>query len=164
MSQGNNEATGIIFAISIVCVLGYMLVLAFAAFTLFVAFVLTIIALLAWNTPRRIGKWIITPDEARSFVYRGLAGAGLVPAFWIFCCVIFDLPFHGDLLLPVALFGYVLGSVGITLLEDEEPLETQVVPMQTAVPEQLPTPNALPAPPKPPFRYATWDDEEARGK
>lgn len=155
MSSKNNDesaAIGMAFA-----TLG-LAALFFFALLAFLALAFTVLALLAWNTPLRLGSVVIKPEEARDFVGRGLIGMALAPTFWAFCCLLFGLPFDWDYLGYLLLGGYTLGSLVFELLaaEDEPPA---VHPAQTKTP-------ALPAPPAQrtieaePFRFASWDDEE----
>lgn len=144
--------------------LALIAVLMLVAFYLlmFVAFVLSIICFFAWNKPVRIGKHVLMPEEARSFVKRGLAGAFLFPAFIIFLEVFFGIRVNGDYLMHIVMGGYMLGSVGYEMFigggNDEQ------VPAQTIIPpnQQIAPPPSPPAPPRPPFRFASWNDEDGR--
>ena len=165
MSQKNDETIGIAMIVGVIGAVFYVMALFFAAAALFLTFVVTLAALFAWNKPRRILNYTLYPWEARQFVYRGLAGAGVVPAFWLFCCAVFDLPFHGEYFHLVALGGYMLGSTGMQILL-EQAQEGQAEPPAgyDALPQIAAEPKALPSPPKKMFRYASWDDEEENGR
>ncbi|PSM16693.1 hypothetical protein [Nitratireductor sp. StC3] len=159
-SNNNNGDVGMAVGL-VVAGLACLALMAFFA-AAFIAFVMTVLALFAWNRPLRIGrKFVITPEEARGFVKRGLAGMGLVPFFFVLLDVLLGVTIEWDFLPYMALFGYVAGSLGIEVLMAE---------MDDAVPDQawpqeqrpaLPEPETRPVAEKPaPFRYATWDDEE----
>lgn len=165
MSQNNqNDASagiGLVFA-----GIGILALVAFAAFA-FIAFALTALAIFAWNKPRRLGrKIVIQPEEARAFVFRGLVGMGLVPAFVFFVNVFQNVHIEWQYLSHMMVFGYVAGSLGIEVLmadqsdaaeSDETRQVQQVTPLQ---PEQR---VLRPIEPEP-FRYASWEDEEENGR
>lgn len=188
MSQQNNNSAGMGLAV-VATVLG-LLALAFALVAAFITFVLTIICALVWESgkPFRCGSLHITPDEARLFIVRGLAGAFLVPAFALFCVVVTATPIRDDAWLYLVLGGYIIGSLGMEWL-DSQGEESPALPQVEIVPPpaQLPPPAAeasregrvtyrrydSPEPrcpavekfdptlnPKREFRFASWDDEE----
>lgn len=172
MSQNNNdEATAIGMVFAMIGVFIMMVGFAILALAAFASFVLTILALCAWNKPLSLGKVTIEPHEARAFVGRGVFGAFVVPAFVLFCDVLFGLGVDWNYALHIAGVGYVLGSIGVEILmaEDEEGQAGQPsVPAQQQLPGQSqpsPEPQYLPptagSQPAYKFRYATWDDEEA---
>lgn len=161
MSQRNDETAGFAMAMGLiggVALLFFLMVFAIASF---LAFVFTIISLCAWNKPLHLGEYVVTPDTARAFVYRGLAGAVIAPTFWLFCCLIFQMPFQGEYLHFVVLAGYVVGSIGIEALGEFDQARGPEITRPT-VGKEVGASRALPAPPKEAFRYATWDDEEER--
>ena len=133
-----------------------------AAFT---CFVFTILALLAWNGPLKLGKIVIEPAEAREFIYRGLAGAVLVPAFAFLCAVLFQEPGIIPFLGYLALAGYVLGSLGLEywMGQVEPDFAGQPQAPHGILPPEVQQ-RALPPTQSAPFRYASWDDEEANGQ
>lgn len=151
-SNDENAAIGVVVAVIAFAALFFFALLAF------VALVFTVLALLAWKKPLRLGRFVITPDEAHAFVGRGLIGMALLPTFWAFCCILFGLPFEGDYLGYLLIGGYTLGSVGIEILSaDDDPPAAS--PVHT--PPALPTPaDKAPAAEEEPFRFASWDDEE----
>ncbi len=155
MSSNNNDNSAIGAAIGFAAIgMAVMALFLFAAFA-FLALILTILSLIAWNRPLAMGKWIITPQEARGFILRGLAGLWLAPAFILFCDVIFQLGVNWNYLPHMMGVGYVLGSVGwetITLNSSAAEPQVEILPPARQIQHQ---PNE-PAP----FRYASWDDEE----
>jgi hypothetical protein len=162
MSSNNNENSAIAGAIALV-VAGIYLLAIFALMALiFVSLVLTILCFFAWNSPVTLGKWTLEPDEARGFVYRGLAGACLLPAFVVFLGVFFGVQINDDYALHTVLIGYALGSIGIDILvalnssEAAPPHQTIIPPSQRLAPPQEETP------PRVPFRFASWDDEDGK--
>ncbi|MDJ0387330.1 hypothetical protein QMO56_04310 [Roseomonas sp. E05] len=181
MSSNNNSNEGAVLAMGFALV-GFA-ILAMAAFifalAVFVSFIFTIFCLLAWNQPFTLGKLHITPEEARRFVGRGLLGMVLVPVFALFCALLFQFWIKPDFWPYLIVGGYALGSIGveIALAQDQA---VQVMPPQGAIPptidgvaERMPphgphgsSPNApsggasAQRPKEPPFRYASWDDDE----
>lgn len=163
MSQNNNdESTMIAMGLAFIGVAAMALAFVFAAIIAFAAFLFTILAILAWSKPLRLGRLVIEPEEAQAFVYRGLIGAVSVPAFLLFCAIVFDLRIEWNYLFHFMLAGYVLGSVGVEIAMAEENGSSRAVhPQQShqVLPPQ-PAQRALPPAAREPFRYASWDDEE----
>lgn len=155
MSQNNDNSAAMGFAF-VGAILAFALLFIFA-FLAFIAFGLTILALLAWNEPFRMGKITIEPHEARAFVGRGLIGAVVLPVFVVFTSILFGVPINDDYWLYFVIGGYVGGSIGVEMLsaEDNPQNISPIVP---------PMPNRLPPSPdpvqRPPFQFASWDDEE----
>lgn len=157
-NNNSNEAGGLALVLAFIGAMAIM----FAVVLAFFAFVLTIIAIFAWNSPLRLGKWVVTPEEARAFVGRGIVGAIMVPAFCLFCEVVFQVPIVWDYLAYMMVGGYTLGSLGIAIMiaEDEAPsAPVTYIPPQPQLP---PAPRPVLSAPKEPFRFASWNDEEGR--
>jgi hypothetical protein len=157
-SQNNNEMNGLAVVFAFIGVAIAMAAAIIAVIACFITFVFTILALFAWNRPLPLGKHILTPAEARGFVYRGLAGAVLVPAFAIFCVVFFNVFIPGEALPYLIVGGYVAGSLGIEVLmaqDSNAQAPIDVTPPPSAAPPGLSAPRQ-------PFEYARWDDEDAR--
>lgn len=157
MSQNNNSDPGPGF---VLLAMGAALVI-FFVFLAFASLVLTIVAFFAWNNPVTIGKRTFYPHEARAFVLRGLAGLVLGPIFAIFCSILFEVKIENYLWGYIFLASYTLCSIGYEMMRDDS--GDEVKPFV----EVLPPPLSPPPPPKPdaheaPFRFASWDDEEAR--
>ncbi|MBP0615695.1 hypothetical protein [Jiella mangrovi] len=139
----------------------------------FLAVIMTILALCAWMKPLKLGSITVEPHEARLFIYRGLAGAVLVPAFVVFSAILIGFKINPDWWFYMVVGGYVVGSVGIAILEASNEDEDKA---EDAPP--MPAPSALepparvrhegrepvrmkgPARSAEPFRFASWDDEE----
>lgn len=160
----DDESSAIAVAFGFLGVFAMVFMMIFLAFLAFVAFLLTIASLFAWNKPRRYGKFVVTPEEARAFVYRGLIGIVALPAFAIFCAALFNLDLDWDAIMPYLLLaGYVGGSLGIEILfadsEQSAPPPAPYVPPQPQIPDAR---RALPRPvnQEKGFHYASWDDEE----
>lgn len=163
MSQ-NNENSGMMFALALVCTMAVFLLVVVYAIGVFISAGLTILALCAWNKPLTTGKHTLTPEEARPFVYRGLVGMVVAPVFIIFLELMFQLRINGDYLPHIIIGGYVLGSLGIQILIEQEreankAAQSEIIPPHVFT--QPPEPPAMPRPERPPFEYASWDDEEA---
>jgi hypothetical protein len=140
----------------------------FFALLAFISLCLTVLCLLAWNRTLTIGKLSITPNEARGFIGMGFIGACLLPCFVWFCAVVFKVQIVPDYWPHIILAGYTLGSLGyVQHLEDEEAkaaaAAAPVMPVQNA---QITPPPRMDESPRdagrPAFRYAQWDDGEAR--
>lgn len=164
MSQNNknDEMTIVIMIFSVIGMVALAFFLMVAAVLGFLCFIMTILSLIAWNRPLNLGRLSIQPEQAREFVLRGLLFALTIPAFYIFCGFIFDYPILLEAIGYIALGGYVFGSIGIELMDEDErtvtaPPATYHPPQQQALPPTQPQ-RYLPAPE--PFRYASWDDEE----
>lgn len=165
MSQ-NNDNSGAAMGIAFVLAGLPCIALVIFAVLAFLALVLTIVAICAWNNPVRLFGQTLYPSEARAFVGRGLVGTFLLPAFIVFCEVMFEVRFPWDIYGQYVLMGgYTLGSVGIEIMMAEEGGTSSTVEIYdppAAPPSRLPEPpRALPGPEsKEPFRYASWDDED----
>jgi hypothetical protein len=160
MSSQNDETKGLIMVFAFVGAILYTMVI-FAIIALaFLSLVLTVVCLFAWNQPRRIGKHILTPQEARGFVKRGFIGAFLLPSFCIFLELFANVRINGDYLLHIVLGGYALGSIGIEILLSQD---ADNAPAQTIIPQsQQIAPPQQHEPPRIPFRFASWEDEDGR--
>lgn len=176
----NNDNSGAAIGVAIIVAVAVSIAAFIYAVAVFAAFVLSVVCLFAWNEPRSIGSITITPDEARSFVKRGLWGAFLVPVFLLFCEVALSFHANPDYLIYLMLAGYAAGSLGIEMLianvPDTEPTIEQLPapPAQIAPPRGfyppakttfIPTPDSPKAPEEPQrncrcFTFASWDDEE----
>ena len=160
-SNSNNsaEVTGFAFVIAIIGIAG-MFLFALAAFA---ALVLSVIAFFAWNKPLRLGKHTLMPEEARAFVRNGLIGAALAPVFCLFLELMFGIRINSDYLPQIVLGGYTLGSLGVEFLFEEEQQAAQahdIVPLERLPAASPPQRMERPAPVEP-FRFASWDDEDA---
>lgn len=172
MSQNNNdEGAGIALVFGLIGAVFWMIGLFVIALAGFAAFVLTILCFCAWNSPLTIGPMTITPEEARGFVGRGVFGAFAVPAFVLFSDILFGLGVDWNYAFHIAAFGYVLGSIGFEILmaesQNDQSNQSQALPphQQISAPPRSPEPEYLPPSTQgqsgQPFRYASWDDEEA---
>jgi hypothetical protein len=171
MSSRNDETSGMIFVVAIIGAAAYAFIFLVFMIAAFVTFVLTLLCLHAWFKPRAIRNVILMPEEARSFIKRGLLGALMLPAFAVFLEIIFDLRINADVLPYLAALGYMGGSLGIEILMAEEEASPPVVnaPRQHVLAPSRPVERIVLAPPRqrkqsgerhPSFDYATWDDEE----
>lgn len=69
MSSNNNDngaVMGIAFVMAILAFIGLFIFAVLA----FLACILTVLAVLAWNKPLKLGKHSLEPEEARMFVLR----------------------------------------------------------------------------------------------
>jgi hypothetical protein len=119
---------------------------------------LTVAALGAWNKPDRLGPLVIQPEDARAFIARGLIGAASTLGL-LYLAKLFGFEMVGRDMYPVAaIFGYALGSIG-GYWED---MKTRQQAEESATPTIEFLPPAPPPVQKPEFRFASWDDEDAR--
>ncbi len=162
MSSRNDETSSMTMGIAFVLACVYAMVVFAIVILMFVSLVLSVVALFAWNTPRRLGNHVLMPQAARAFVYRGLAGAFLLPIFCLFLDVLFGIRIDGNYLPHILLAGYALGSLGVEILwamnEDNQASTATYIPPS----QQIAPPPQAPSPPLVPFRFASWDDEDGR--
>jgi hypothetical protein len=150
----------------------FLAAFAFAAIA-FIALILTLWAIAAWERPVTLFRHTLTPPEAKSIFFRGAIGAGILPLFVIFLAVLFKLRINNELLVYFGIGGYSLGSdlfASFTTQESAEGTEKEVTTPALLPPEPVRSRTIDAQPPKPsasdqqlqlpPFRFATWDDEE----
>lgn len=161
MSSQNDDSKGMIMVFAFVGAVFYMMaIFAMILFT-FISLVLTVICFSAWNRPRRLGNHVLMPEEARNFVWRGINGAFLAPLFCIFLELFANIIINADYLPHIIVGGYALGSLGCAIVWAEE--QSAIEPTQTIIPpSQQIAPLRSEEPPRPPFRFASWDDEDGR--
>lgn len=163
MQNQNDEKSMAIMAVAFIATIGLILFAFIFAILAFISLLLTGVCLAAWEKEVRIGSWVLTPDEAHLFVYRGLAGAVLVPLFALFVQGVYGVRINPDFWLYFVLGGYALGSLGIELMmqSNEEASQGAVEVMPPPLPSTTAKPRIMPPQPDaPPFRFARWDDEE----
>lgn len=163
MSQRNDEASGLAMAFAFVGVAALFMAAIIFALLAFAALVLTVLSFIAWNRELKIGTLIITPDEARQFVKRGIIGAFVLPAFVAFAAMLFGLKVDPDFWFYIVIAGYSLGSVGIAILEAQEAERQASAGASMMVPQPPPVPlkpQPVASETPPPFRFASWDDED----
>ncbi|MCB8838080.1 hypothetical protein [Aurantimonas sp. VKM B-3413] len=166
MASHNSNESGIgpaaAFAIAGVALAAVIL---FAALT-FLSLIMTVLALIAWTRPLKLGSITIAPEDARSFVYNGLAGLILLPVFALFCSLFLGFPIAPREWFYIVIGGYVAGSAGLAILKasvdaatdtttDEPPARVR---FQGSEPVRMKGPVRSTQPE--PFRFAEWDDEE----
>ncbi len=137
-----------------------MVAIALFAVLAFAALIMTVLCFIAWNRQISIGDWELNPDEARAFIFRGIIGAILAPAFIGFCDIVFELQANWSYWPYFVGVGYVLASMGVYIITEAD--DTTGSNPVDITPPRIPTapPKGLPRPDAPPFRYASWDDEE----
>lgn len=164
MSQNNAKDELTAIAIVFAFIGGMVMVAAIFFFALFafIALVMTCICFFAWNSPLTIGTWTLGPDEARGFVYRGLIGAFLLAAFAVFVAVMFQIRITDEAVPYILLIGYTLGSLGLEIAMAQD-ADQPAPPNQTIIPpgQQIAPPQDY-TPPRVPFRFASWDDEDGK--
>jgi hypothetical protein len=161
MSNRNDGSSEFAMTAGILAASALLLFFVFYVLALIVAIGFTVIAVCAWNKPRRIAGHVITPAEARFFVHAGMAGTFLAPLLVWFICALFGLPVREDMWLHFFFGGYAFGSIVLTKLADDAGLFAAPPSEDATVPTVAIAPPAPPVPPQAePFRYARWDDEE----
>jgi hypothetical protein len=150
----------------------------FAAASAFIAAIMSIVCLMAWERPIELFGHTLTPQEARGFIKRGLAGALIAPGFVIFASGFLQVPIRSDAWPYIVVGGYVIGSLVIGYFIGKAELEAAQQAQEAASLQALSPPVQSDRPvhtidarasitpvseeqvqPQP-FRFATWDDEE----
>jgi hypothetical protein len=157
MSNRNDENAAMGVAVAAI---GFAFMFFFALLA-FAALVWTILSIFAWNKPLKLGPIDIQPHEARRFVGRGIVGMAIIPAFAIFCVMLFDLRIDWSFWWSYLLIGgYTAGSVGIEILADDDD-ETIVATPATPPSPMITRPQRYMDMREPPsHRFAKWDDGE----
>lgn len=146
------------------------------AVAVLVACIMTRFCVVVWfyNTPVTIFGETLTPDEAKRFVVRGVAGALIVPGVTLFVCGFYGLQMWPEAWPYLVVGGYVLGSLVVGYFVEKARLEArqqqaemQVLPPPEQSARTVRSSELTPSGPSPsanaqpePFRFATWDDEE----
>jgi hypothetical protein len=160
MSSRNDDNSPGILVLALIGALAYVALLVVAFIASLVAFVMTFMCLYAWMRPARSKPFCIERAEGRSFILRGLAGAVLVPAFFVFLEIVFGIYVRVEYAFHFMAAGYILGSVGIEILMAQE--QSAAAQASAAQLQNISQQEQRALPPAPPqFRYASWDDEEA---
>jgi hypothetical protein len=144
--------------------------LAMAALFLFfvaavISFVFTLVCIWAWNEERPFFGETITPQEARSFIAWGVAGAVLAGAFGL---ILNANDLGSDSAPWLAIGGYTFGSLGwaawYSQQQERQKQEAAQQAMLSAMqrPAQPPRQEPRISEPLQDFEYASWDDEEPR--
>ena len=116
----------------------------------------TLLSLYAWNKPRVVGEKTITPEDARAFLSGACTGLAVTFVVVTLIAAVLNWNIGGNALAVGGLFGYAAGGIeAVDALEKKQAQKhkAQILP---------PLPRTVPPPPpvnKPPFRYASWDDE-----
>ena len=172
MSSGSNDNNGggaaLVFGLFIAVAYIVFLAIVFGLVILAVAF--TVLSIVAWNRPLRIHKWVLTPAEARAFIKRGLFWMFATPVAFALLDIFTALALEDRHFPLLMMFGYTFGSVVLEYLlysdgeSERRPLIEYLPPESTPRRDVLPAPtpenSVQPAPAPPPFRFASWDDEE----
>lgn len=169
--NSNDDLSGIFIVFGLIgamfyvmiLVIGFVVVLGVALLTL----ALTVVSIIAWNRPVRAFGNIVTPQEARSFIIRGLHGLWIFPVALVWLSILTGVRINWDYLWAYLAIGYILGSLGVELIpthdDNGQPL-IEILPPDYQPPalKALPPParEERPAPEPEPFRFASWDDEE----
>jgi len=163
MSSQNNEAQGMAVALGLIGAAFFFAAMIVFAVAAFLALVMTLVAFYAWDKPRKVFGETIYPHEARAFVYGGVAGTFLLPVFAVFAALLFKFQIPEHIWPYLFIGGYVGGSIGIAYLQEQAKAQgAHFNPPADVKPSVPPSPTASLGGPRPPFEYASWDDEERR--
>lgn len=162
MSSKNDDATALG---AVGAVFGIVAIFFFAVLA-FIALVYTILAILAWDRPIKIGPLSMTPEYARRYLAWSVAGAIVVPVFAVFSEWLLNIHIRDNLWFYIVVGGYILGAIAMEMHDEEEKKAAALRPLPPVLPQppvRQPEPlRGLPRPQAQPFRFASWDDEEAR--
>ncbi|UIN35502.1 hypothetical protein [Methylobacterium oryzae] len=163
----NGKSNEFAFTLALIGAAIYVIAAFILTFALFASLCLTVLCLFAWNKPLRLFGHILTPEEAREFVGRGILGMVLIPSFILFATIILRIPISDDVW-PFLIFGsYTVGSLSLAFDERDDNDDTSqlqllkgsdITSAQAAADTEYQIAPVKPA--APPFRFATWDDEE----
>ena len=156
MASRNSESSEMAGAIGLVVMFVAFAAIAILAVGAFVALIVTVLCLFAWKRPLRFGKRVLTPSQARAFVYGGMIGAAAVPGFVAFMGMFLDVSKFWQYWHYMMIFGYTMGA--FIAVDDDDEIEIQSVNFPE--PQQQIAPP--PASPSRPFTFASWEDEEGR--
>lgn len=161
MSSNNNDNGGAFLGIAFVCAALWFMMIAAYAIACFFAVIFTILSFIAWHRPLRLGKLALHPHEARRFVGCGIVGAIGLPAFVIFCTILFERDVPDEWWFYIVTGGYAFGSIGLSMMLEGDDDDAEIVEPADTGPHLPAAPSVLqlPAPPQQPFAYASWEDE-----
>lgn len=161
MSNNNGPSGELIVIVAVLSLIVWVIqfiamVIAFAALAL--TSYMTVISLFCWNKPQIIHGELITVEEARGFILRGLLGAFLA---FVATQFFFKQPLTEDEVFFAMLMGYIAASLGIEILTelDRQEKEKQAPPPTV---EYLPPVEPIKTIEPPPFKFASWEDEDLR--
>ena len=172
--QNDDQPSGAILVFAFLGALAWVAFALVAAVILVAAVFFTLVAFAAWNKPLPLWGQVLQPHEARAFVRNGLIGAILVPITLTLAASFMGIPVYGHHLWYMAIGGYAFGSVVVAYWVEQARVEAEAtaaraqfllsqqhLPSAAQTIENEPTaPQILPSPPREPFRFAIWDDEE----
>lgn len=171
MSNKNDEMAGFVLVFAFVGAIATLFIVVVYALAVVLSTVLTFLAFLAWDKPRKFGGEVITPEEARLFVGSGVIGAAVLLSLVAICSALLSFRVPDQYWIHIILGGYAFGSLGVALhtAEEEHELvmiesseESKLSAVDLSILDDSPEAPSQPQPVQPAFRYATWDDEEAR--
>ncbi len=157
MSQNNNKDSSGAAAIGFLLAGVYILAAVLFFLAVFLAFIYSIICVIACFRPLRIGKSTLYPHEAKAILNCGIAGAFLLPAFCVFVELFFKINFNPAYLPHIVAGGYTLGLFSMQYVTEQqaEAERTRTLDLPS---QRIDTPPPV----SPPFRFASWKDEDGR--
>lgn len=161
MSNNNGPSGELIVIVAVLSLIVWVIqliamVVAFAALAL--TAYMTVISLFCWNKPQIIHDELITVEESRGFIARGLLGAF---AAFVGTQFFFERPLTEDEVFFAMLMGYTAASLGIgILIELDRQEKAKQAPPPTV--EYLPPIEPIKTIEPPPFKFASWEDEDLR--
>jgi hypothetical protein len=149
MSSRNDDTTALGAVGGVLAIAGIF----FFAVLACIALVYTILALLAWDRPIKIGPLSMTSDYARRYIAWSVTGAIILPVFAAFCEWFLDFQIREKLWFYIVVGGYILGSLAMEMCDEEEKKAAALLPQPPALPQpplqQLTSPRGLPSPGRP---------------
>ncbi|RKF06994.1 hypothetical protein DEM25_003685 [Oceaniradius stylonematis] len=158
MSYNNDQNAALSAQLSILLIGIAVLAFVFIAAAVVACVFISMVALFAWEKPKRVGSILFTPFKARLILLSGVMSSVGCPFGVLAVQLIMGEDFVPHFYLIAAVGGYAFGSLFSFYFGDEEDDDVQpVVPEPRQIVQQLP-----PQPPQPrqPFHYASWNDEE----
>lgn len=159
MSNNNDQQTAMAFFFASAALAVIVVIVVLYVLSCFLAVILTILSLLAWSEPLRLGPYVIEPHEARGFIVAGCIGAVGVPVFAVFAAWLLNARIEDEWFFYLATGGYAFASIGFGLVLGALEAEAQQVEQSNTIIPPAPMPQL---PPRESYRFASWDDEEAR--
>lgn len=161
MSNRNDEGMLWVLPIAIMAATAVLLIVVVYVIAVVLSFLLTLVAFAAWNRPVTFLDHTVTPEEARLFVGSGCVGLFALPLIVFLFSAVFQFQVRPDMWGHFYVAGYAFGSLGVNWLADQAGIFKDP-PAEPAQPVRIARAETPREKAPEPFRYARWDDEEAR--
>jgi hypothetical protein len=130
------------------------------AYILLATVLFTVLSVLAWTKPLHIWDGVVTPGMAHNFVLGGVCGSVVVLICLVIAEFLLGIDVPGKYIGWFIIGGYVAGAFicdHTMVADDLEEYGAYIPPPPADAPDAEP----LELPQPQPFKFATWDDEEA---